>query len=99
MTQALAPVYRLTFADWLSSPEDGLRREIIEGELFVTPPPAIDHQRISRDLGFRIYTWLKRTQAGEVLNAPVGLKLSDEHVFEPDLVVVLHGSKRRSRPR
>jgi Uma2 family endonuclease len=81
-------VYRLTYADWAASPDDGLRREVIGGELFVTPPPAIKHQRLSREIEFRLLTYLREHELGEVLNAPVGLRLSDEDVVEPDLVVV-----------
>lgn len=94
MSSAHVPlVYRLTYADWAASPDDGLRREIIGGELFVTPPPAIKHQRISREIEFRLLNYLREGDRGEVLNAPVGLRLSDEDVVEPDLVVVLTESR------
>jgi len=86
---AIASVYRLTYADWLQSPDDGLRREIIEGELYVTPPPSIAHQRVSREIEFKLLTYLRERGTGEVLNAPVGMRLGDEDVFEPDLLVVL----------
>jgi Uma2 family endonuclease len=92
-TGHLPLVYRLTYADWAASPDDGLRREIIGGELFVTPPPAIKHQRISREIEFRLLTYLRERERGEVLNAPVGLCLSGEDVVEPDLVVVLTESR------
>lgn len=92
MTSALLPaVYRLTYADWLTSPEDGLRREILEGELYVTPPPTVKHQRISREIEFRLLVYLRERDCGEILNAPVGMRLSDEDVLEPDLLVVLRG--------
>lgn len=85
----LPGVYRLTYADWLRFPDDGLRYEILGGELFVTPAPSIRHQRISRDLEFHLLEHLRRTGRGEVLYAPVGVRLSDEEVLEPDLLVVL----------
>jgi Uma2 family endonuclease len=90
VSAALPGVYSLAYADWLDSPDDGLRREIIEGELFVTPPPNIDHQRISRDIEYRLHTFLTKSKTGEVFDAPVGMRLSDRDVFEPDLLVVLH---------
>jgi Uma2 family endonuclease len=86
---ALPGVYRLTFQDWLAFPDDGRLYELIQGEVHVTPPPGIEHQRISRDLEFKLLTFLRERAAGEVLDAPVGVRLSDEDVFEPDLVVVL----------
>jgi Uma2 family endonuclease len=86
-------VYRVGFADWLNSPDDGLRREIIDGEMVVTPPPNISHQRASREIEFRLLVFLRDRGLGEVFNAPVGVKLSETNVFEPDLVVVLHGGR------
>jgi len=81
--------YRLTYGDWLKFPDDGRLYEIIEGELYMVPPPSITHQRVSRELEFRLLTFLRAAARGEVLDAPVGVRLSDEDVLEPDLVVVL----------
>jgi hypothetical protein len=47
---------KLTYADYLRFPDDGLRHEIIGGEHYVTASPATRHQRISR-LGVEEY-WL-----------------------------------------
>ncbi len=84
----LPGAYRLTYRDWLAAAEEGHLYEIIEGELFVTPPPSVYHQRISRDLEHELVHHLK-TAGGEVLYAPIGVRLSDDDVLEPDLVVVL----------
>jgi len=92
---ALPGVYRLTFQDWLDCPDDGYLYELVEGELFVTPPPPIEHQRISRNLGDHLLQHLKLLRDAEVLAAPVGVRLSDENVLEPDLVVVLAEHKDR----
>ncbi|MET0594291.1 MAG: Uma2 family endonuclease [Polyangiaceae bacterium] len=89
VTSPLPAVYRLTYADWLRYPDDGRLYEILEGELYVTPSPSIEHQRISRDLEFLLLTFLRKAGCGEVLDAPVGVRLSDEDVLEPDLLVVL----------
>jgi Uma2 family endonuclease len=63
-------------------------QEIIEGDLHVTPPPSIEHQRISRNLEFTLHHSLRRYGVGDFL-CPVGVRLSNEDVLEPDLVVVL----------
>lgn len=86
---ALPDVYRLTFHDWLSFPDDGRAYEIVDGELFVTPSPSIRHQRTSREIQHALLTFLRATGLGEVLNAPVGVKLDEGTVVEPDIVVVL----------
>jgi Uma2 family endonuclease len=87
-SSALASVYRMTFADWLGLPDDARLYEIIDGELLVSPPPGILHQRISRELEFQILQHLRASGRGEVFDAPIGVRLGDD-VLEPDLVVVL----------
>lgn len=87
-SSALAGVYRMTFADWLRLPDDGRLYEIIDGELLLSPPPSILHQRISSELHAQIRQYLRASGRGEVLYAPTGVRLGDD-VLEPDLVVVL----------
>jgi Uma2 family endonuclease len=77
-----------TYADLLDFPEDNLRREIIDGELFVTPSPVVRHQRILRDLAFTFWTNLKENGGGEMLFAPMDVVLSDTNVVEPDLMFI-----------
>jgi Uma2 family endonuclease len=81
--------YRLTYEDWLQFPEDGRLYEIIGGELFVSPTPAIRHQRISLRLLFALHTHLQAEQPGEVFHPLTGVRLSEQDVPEPDLVVIL----------
>ncbi|MCI0436779.1 MAG: Uma2 family endonuclease [Gemmatimonadetes bacterium] len=81
--------YRLTYRDWLQFPEDGRLYEIIGGELFVSPTPGIRHQRVSRRLLVALDAHLRAGRSGEVFHPPTGVRLSDEDVPEPDLVVVL----------
>ena len=95
VTSPLPGIYRLTYADWLQFPDDGRLYEILEGELYVTPPPSVEHQRISRNLEFLLLTFLRRASLGEVLDAPIGVRLSDDDVLEPDLVVVLREHANR----
>lgn len=86
---AVPQAYRLTYDDWLGLPDDGRLYEILEGEIFVSPPPSIAHQRVSRNIELRLAEHLRHSAAGEVLDAPVGVRLSSDTVVEPDLLVVL----------
>jgi Uma2 family endonuclease len=86
---AIPQAYRLGYADWLRLPDDSRLCELLEGELLLAPPPSIAHQRASRNLELRLAEYLRRTGAGEVLDAPVGVRLAEDTVLEPDLVVVL----------
>jgi len=79
---------KLTFADYLLFPEDGLRHEIIDGEHYVTPSPATRHQRISGNLYYLIRSHLERYPIGEVFIAPFDVLLSNFDIVVPDLVYV-----------
>lgn len=80
-----------TYADLGSFPSDGLRREIIDGELFVSPSPATRHQRLVRRLLVALDAHMASTGAGEVFPAPFDVVLADTSVVEPDLLVLLEG--------
>ncbi len=70
-------------------PNDGKRREIVDGDLLVTPSPDLGHQRISRNLGFALLEYLKKHPVGELLDAPMDVILGEFDVVEPDLLLVL----------
>ena len=85
---------KLTYADYLLFPDDGLRHEIIGGEHFVTPSPVTRHQRISLNLLYLIRSYLEEHAIGELFGAPFDVLLSDFDVVVPDVVFI---SNRRSR--
>lgn len=89
MESAVRPVTRFTYDDLLAFPEDGKRREIIEGALVVTASPSVRHQRVSIRLAIAVGNYLAaHSGVGEVLHAPVDVVLEDGDVVVPDLVVV-----------
>jgi Uma2 family endonuclease len=69
-------------------PEDGKRRELIDGDVFVTPAPAPWHQTVSRRLQLALMKSLEERGLAEIYNAPVDVIFDDVNVVEPDLVVV-----------
>ena len=81
---------KFTHADLLAMPDDGKRREIVEGELFVTPSPNLGHQRIFRRIGLALANYLEANPIGEILYAPMDVILSEFDVLEPDLIIVLN---------
>jgi Uma2 family endonuclease len=86
VTMTLLPRSRpLTADDLESMPEDGHRYELIDGTLIVTPAPARRHQRAVGEL----YLLLRQTCPAslEVLLAPFDVKLAEDTVLQPDLLV------------
>jgi Uma2 family endonuclease len=78
-----------TYEDWLKLPDDGYRYEVIDGVLYMSPPPLIRHQRNSIRLVEIFLAFLKLHPLGELLYAPVGVRLPNQPVpLQPDIVFV-----------
>lgn len=83
---------KLTYDDLVAMfpDEDGVRRELIGGELFVTPSPFIRHQRIVGRLGRSLGNYLEaHPDVGEALSSPLDCIMTAHDVVEPDVLVVL----------
>ncbi|MGH9091230.1 MAG: Uma2 family endonuclease [Acidimicrobiales bacterium] len=68
------------------APDDSLRRELVGGQLLVTPAPSNRHQRAVARLHLLLDPACPRDL--EVVLSPCAWKLSATTVFEPDLLVV-----------
>ncbi len=79
---------KLTYSDFVR-PRDGLRHELIDGVHYVTPSPAVVHQRLVGRLHGALFKYFEARQFGEVFVAPLDIVLSPHDVVEPDLLVVL----------
>jgi Uma2 family endonuclease len=78
-----------TYEDWLRLPDDGYRYEVIDGVLYMSPPPLIRHQRTSMRIETRFIDFLKLHPSGEILHAPVGVRLPNQSVpLQPDIVFI-----------
>lgn len=77
-----------TYDDLRLMPEDGLRYEVIDGDLLVTPAPTITHQTISKRIQFALMQQIEQRGLGQVYNAPVDLIFSRLRTVQPDLLVV-----------
>ena len=78
---------KFTYRHYCQLPE-GDRRELIEGDFYVVPPPNIRHQTISRNLGVRLWEFVREHRLGTVLLAPTDVLLSQESVVQPDILFV-----------
>lgn len=85
----------MTYRDWLAFPDDHQIREILEGEVFVSPPPSICHQSAVLAIASQLREHLRRTGAGRVFLAPTGVRLAESTVPEPDVLVVLRENADR----
>jgi Uma2 family endonuclease len=79
---------QLTYAYLLALPEDGKRRELIDGKLYVTPSPTPLHQLVLGNLFFDLRGFVDAQDLGKLFFAPLDIVLSDINVVEPDLLFV-----------
>ena len=78
----------LTYADLEAFPDDGLRRELLYGELLVSPSPIVRHQEVLGRLHIAFGVHVAQRGGGKVFVAPLDIVLSDTNVLEPDLFFV-----------
>lgn len=81
------PVVGLTYDDLQSFPDDNYRRQLIDGELIVTPAPSLDHQRVVARLIGAFLDYAGK-HGGEVFPAPTDVFLAPQSVVEPDVLFV-----------
>lgn len=92
MAHSAGSTAKLTYDDLVARfpDEDGLRRELIDGELLVTPSPFVRHQRLVWRLAVSLGVHLEaHPDQGEAFTAPFDVVMTPHDVVEPDLLVVL----------
>jgi Uma2 family endonuclease len=80
---------RYTLDDLWDFPDDGQRRELIDGVLYVTPAPRSRHQRVVGWLTHRFAAWVEE-HGGDVFPT-VNVDLDEGTHFEPDVAFVRPG--------
>jgi Uma2 family endonuclease len=83
------PEVRYTYEDWLSIPEDSSRLyEVVDGELFVSPPPHFRHQQVAMNVSRILSNLALAHGLGEIVQSPIGVRLEADTVIEPDVLFV-----------
>ena len=97
ITRSQSP--RLTYQDLLRLPDDLLRHELIDGEHYVSPAPAVKHQDIVLNLVHILLTFVRAHRLGKVMVGPVDVLFTEHDVVEPDVLFVAaaHGDRVRER--
>jgi Uma2 family endonuclease len=81
---------RFLASDIWDAPDNGKKYEVIDGDLYVSPPPVWQHQFQLNKLNKRVITWVDDHRLGYVVTAPTGVVLDDENGLEPDLIFIFH---------
>lgn len=85
---AVQPERLLTYDDYASFPDDGLRHEIIAGKDYILGAPNVRHQNILLRLAHAFMTHLERGGGGQVFVAPCDVVLGEHDVVQPDVIFV-----------
>ena len=87
----MTTAFRFTSRDLECFPEiEGVRYEIIDGELYVSRAPQFLHQSACGQVYSALYPWSERTGIGMPVLTP-GLVFSEDNDVIPDLVWITRG--------
>ena len=81
---------RLTYEEYLKTPEIKARFDIVAGVMTIAPTPTVAHQRILGNLFWKLDQFVSEQQVGEVLFAPVDVIVQRDplRTRQPDLLFV-----------
>jgi len=81
-------VTKLTYEQFRQLPDDGKRYELVCGEMHSTPSPTTKHQFVLHRLVSSLDLFLSKNRLGEIMFAPLDVRLSPETALQPDLIFV-----------
>ncbi len=73
----------------------GVRYELIDGELLVSPSPTSPHQLVLAEFQFRLQLYCRKHGIGHVLWSPADISLDGGSIMQPDVFVVPAGTRFR----
>jgi Uma2 family endonuclease len=79
-----------TADELLRMPDDGMRHELVRGELRMMPPPGFEHGRVAATVGTLLGMHVRQTESGVTLAAETGFLLTSnpDTVRAPDAAFV-----------
>ncbi len=89
------PQGRWTYERFLALPDDGNRYEIIEGVLYVSPPPSPQHQDRLFALCRRLADFIDQQASGKLFLSPIALLMPGASPVQPDAFFLRAGNPAR----
>jgi len=83
------PIIRMDYKDYRQLPDDGMRYELLEGDLEMASAPAYGHQWVVYRLWRILDDLVREGLLGEAMGAPLDVVLAERTVVQPDLVAVV----------
>lgn len=81
---------RLTYEEYLASPEIKARYDIVDGEMIMAPAPTLGHQTVLRQIFLPVHRFVAEHQLGQVWFAPLDVVIQREplRTRQPDMLFV-----------
>ena len=98
MPAQTSPTRRWTLEEFYEARDaapQGVRYELVDGEILVTPSRHWTHQRISAQLFVLLHAYVRAQDLGEAFMPPLDVLLEPNLVLQPDLLVVPRGLLRK----
>lgn len=98
MFTAALPQTTFTFVQYQAKGDDPNRYEVIQGEVFMSPPPTINHEIILGNIAEALRAYLKDHLLGQVWTGRFALSFPDDTRgwVEPDLLFIRSGRDLRN---
>ena len=80
-----------TEADLWAAPDDGLRRELVDGEIRCMSPAGGRHGRVAILLASRLHAFVESRGLGFVFDSSTGFRLPSGNVRAPDVAFLAEG--------
>jgi Uma2 family endonuclease len=89
MAHTEAPTKKMTYEEFLAWCDEDTWAEWVDGEVVMVSPASVPHQRTARFLFFILQSFVERHDLGEVLSAPLQMRLGAlRRGREPDLLFI-----------
>ncbi len=83
------PQGQWAYEDYARLPDNGMRYEVIGGDLYMAPAPRTKHQRVTLNLASALHQFVRQRTLGEVLFAPIDLILPGlASSVQPDILYI-----------
>lgn len=79
---------KVSFDEYMEIADEDIKVELVGGDLIMHSPASFKHERIFGFLFFLMKGYVSSKGLGEVLGSRFSVRLTDEYVFEPDILFV-----------
>ena len=67
---------------------EGMRCQVIENVLYMSPAPLFDHQEILMNISSQLFLFTQKYKLGKTVVAPVDVYLDNKNAFQPDIIFI-----------